>query len=105
NQNGVYDSGETLGIVSSTSPHGNSVLTINFTVPNDALPGVTGMRVRCRYSATIAATDACTSFSSAGETEDYRVLITEACEAPETSASSVTTPTLNTTSATLSWTN
>ncbi|HEY8404829.1 MAG TPA: GEVED domain-containing protein, partial [Flavobacteriales bacterium] len=104
NQNGIYEASEFLGVVSTSGTHSNSTLAINFTVPVDAVPGVTGMRVRCRYSSTMANNQACSSFNSSGETEDYRVLIIAACTSPTVGASASNVVS-TTTSANLSWTN
>jgi hypothetical protein len=46
-----------------------------FTVPFNALPGLTGMRIRSRVTAGVNdSTSACDQFGT-GETEDYRVTI------------------------------
>ncbi len=70
NQNGVFDAPEKLGTVSiSPTP---ATGTITFTVPADAIAGITRMRVREVWNNS--SFDACSSYSY-GETEDYNVNI------------------------------
>jgi hypothetical protein len=73
NQNGIFDSTEwhqiaDTALVSSTS-------TVSVLIPNSALTGLTGMRIRSRNSgAQNGAADACLAMFS-GETEDYVISI------------------------------
>ncbi len=68
NADGNFDAGEfTDLLVSGTTATGS------ISVPANAVPGITGMRIRAR-AATFADTDACATFGS-GETEDYTVNI------------------------------
>ncbi len=97
-QNGVFSSSEFIG--SFTNAAASSTTTINFTVPGTASTGTTAMRIRHRYGAAVASTDACTAFSGAvggggsGETEDYRVNITgAACSATPTAGTVSASPT------------
>lgn len=72
-QNGVFDSWEGTQIC-TTSVAGIEVLS-TFTVPANALTGLTMMRVRSRVTAGLNdSTAACLTFGT-GETEDYQVLI------------------------------
>lgn len=72
-QNGVFDSNE-WAQVCTTSTAGVEVLT-GFTIPPNAMTGLTGMRIRSRASnGANDSTSACTNFVS-GETEDYIVNI------------------------------
>lgn len=73
NQNETFESSEKLGNV--TLP-GNSTGTINFTVPGDAVTGITRMRVREAWNET--SMDGCTGYTY-GETEDYNVNIVSSC--------------------------
>lgn len=73
NQNGIFEAAEWTRI-NTTGTSGLAVLR----VPPGALIGLTGLRIRSAdASATNAAGNACTSFTS-GETEDYIVNITPA---------------------------
>ncbi len=70
NQNGSFEASEWTQLTVS-----GTAATINFTVPANALPGNTIMRIRARLTANPnAATDACTNFAS-GETEDYTIKV------------------------------
>jgi PKD repeat protein len=69
-QNGDFDISEKLGNVSLTAAPATG--TITFTVPANAIPGITRMRVREVWNT--ADMDPC-SFYSYGETEDYNVNI------------------------------
>jgi hypothetical protein len=89
NQNGVFEAAEWTQVYTSATTG-----TVNITIPNTALTGQTGMRVRSRSTGSPnGATDACTSFAS-GETEDYIVTIdpapTNPCVAPTDQASVLT---------------
>lgn len=95
-QNGVFSSTEWTQVY-TTGTSG----TVNITIPNTALLGQTGMRIRSRGTGSAnGAGDACTTFAS-GETEDYIITITPApttpCVAP---ADQATTLTFGTTTAT-----
>src|SRR5688572_20519684 len=77
NQNGSFEATEWTQIA-TTSTAGTAVV-VPITIPNTAVLGQTGMRIRSRASGNAnAATDACTTFGS-GETEDYIVTIAPAC--------------------------
>jgi len=71
NQNGTFDSNEEMVSGSSSS---SGTLSGNFTVPSDAKPGTTRMRVSMKYN---AAATPCETFNY-GEVEDYTVNITNA---------------------------
>ncbi len=112
NQNGVFEASEALSASNIQVTAANGTGTINFTVPPTALPGTTRMRVRHRFgNNTLGTGDACTHLTGAvntggaGEIEDYNVLLIASCTPPSISASASSTPILNTTSATLQWTN
>lgn len=70
NQNGVFDLSEFTSLGSGSG----SVVQNNITIPVNALPGPTRMRVRVRFSTTLTGNNACTTYSF-GETEDYTVNI------------------------------
>ncbi|MHC1774633.1 MAG: GEVED domain-containing protein [Lentimicrobium sp.] len=70
NQNGVFDANEKLGNVNLLSTPATG--TISFTVPGNALPGTTRMRVREVWAESDM--DPCSSYGF-GETEDYNVNI------------------------------
>ncbi|MDY0090335.1 MAG: GEVED domain-containing protein, partial [Flavobacteriaceae bacterium] len=67
NQNGTFDANELMASSSSSIGAGSSY-TGSFTVPAEALPGTTKMRVRAVEDSTTF--DACSSYSW-GEAEDY----------------------------------
>jgi len=70
--NGIFDSSEHtfLGTV-----QGTGIITGTIKIPVNAIPGVTGMRVRAKFnSPAITGFDACTAFGTS-ETEDYLVNI------------------------------
>lgn len=70
---GTFDATEWTQV--ATTSTANIAATANFTIPNTALTGITGMRVRSRgYGNTNGATDACSNFGS-GITEDYLINI------------------------------
>jgi len=70
---GTFDSGEWLQV--STSSSQLTPATVSFTVPDSAVIGLTGLRIRTRSTGFAnGPTDACTAFQS-GETEDYLVTI------------------------------
>ncbi len=73
NQDFVFDASEWTQVALSST---DSVPdTCTFTVPSNALPGATRMRIRSRASlSSNGPNDACTSFAT-GETEDYTVTI------------------------------
>ena len=76
NQDGDFaDAGEAAGTTNgSVGANGTAVMAI--TVPADALPGTTRMRVRGGNDAAITATQSCgVSSSGFGEAEDYNVTI------------------------------
>lgn len=70
NHDGVFDASEKLGTVNI--PATPATAAINFTVPSNAVPGSTRMRVREAWST--ANIDPCANYSY-GETEDYNVNI------------------------------
>lgn len=65
------DAGEFV-FASATST--TALVSGTVTIPAVVTPGLTRMRVRCRYASTVTATQYCSSFSF-GETEDYNVMI------------------------------
>jgi hypothetical protein len=71
NQDGTFDNSEWIDLGRNVDSAGMAT----FTVPANAVQGLTGMRIRNRYSGTgNDSTSACSNFSS-GETEDYVVTI------------------------------
>jgi PKD repeat protein len=73
NHNFVFESSEFTLVANATLA--NFPAGIAITIPQSAVVGTTGMRVRCRSTqGTLTAADACTQFGS-GETEDYTVTI------------------------------
>ena len=84
-QNNAFDAAEFTRISAGGRP--GQAATVAFAVPATAVQGLTKLRIRTRTvgggGATVAATDACTTFTS-GETEDYVVTIgaPAACPAP-----------------------
>jgi hypothetical protein len=73
NRNNVYEATEWYQVATTTVA--NVANTITFTVPGTAIPGPTGMRIRCRDTGNPnGAADACTDFFS-GESEDYEIVI------------------------------
>src|SRR5688572_5234377 len=84
NQNGLFEASEWQQI--ATSSTANTASTIPITIPNNAVLGQTGMRIRSRAAGSPnGASDACTEFFS-GETEDYTITIGAApvCTTPVT---------------------
>jgi hypothetical protein len=73
NQNGSFEASEWQQVYTT-----GSTGSVDITIPNTALTGLTTMRVRARASGNPnGANDACTTFGS-GETQDYLVTITTA---------------------------
>jgi hypothetical protein len=73
NRNNVYESTEWYQL--TTSSTANVATTLSITVPGNAVPGPTGMRIRSRGTGNPnGGPDACTDFFS-GESEDYEILI------------------------------
>jgi ligand-binding sensor protein len=74
-QSGTFDAGEFIAL---TDADGIAPWVYNgtVTIPLTATVGITGMRFRSSYNATIAAGSACGTYSF-GETEDYRVDIAQ----------------------------
>jgi PKD repeat protein len=70
NKNGTFETTEKLGVISIAPTPATG--TINFTVPADATPGVTRMRVREVWNNSTF--DACSGYGY-GEVEDYNVNI------------------------------
>jgi hypothetical protein len=69
----IYEASEWYQV--TTSSVANVATTISITVPGNATPGPTGMRIRSRGTGNPNGSgDACTDFFS-GESEDYEVLI------------------------------
>lgn len=76
NRDSVYSKEEFTLITASSIPNTASIGWV--TIPNNALIGLTGMRVRIVDAATyIDSVDVCTNFRS-GETEDYVIRIAQA---------------------------
>ncbi len=75
---GTFDASEWREVTSFSTA--NIASETNISIPNNALTGQTGMRIRsCNAVGVNGATDACTSFNS-GETEDYTInIIPELC--------------------------
>jgi hypothetical protein len=88
NQDGDFiDPGEDV----YTSPSsGTTPYTGTITVPATAIPGITRMRVLCRY-ATIPANNPCDNSGSFGEIEDYNfdVIASAPCTAPPTAGTAI----------------
>ena len=73
NYNGVYEPTEWQQVAVSNPP--NSTATIPISIPGTSGTGLTGMRVRSRFSGNPnGPSDACLTFGS-GETEDYLITI------------------------------
>lgn len=100
-QSGTFDNTEFLTFAPGTNMGAYWLFNGTASVPGGAVLGETRMRVRSRYSATMAPTDACTDGFSYGETEDYKIFIAgpPACVSPAVSNSNVTAN-----SADISWT-
>jgi hypothetical protein len=108
NRDGVYDPAEWQQ-VGVNHPSGTSA-TINITIPNNALPGLTGMRIRTRGTNNVnGATSSCI-FMGSGETEDYQINIQAAPANPYTytwntipaaTGATTTTPAINNTATNL----
>jgi hypothetical protein len=72
NRNGNYEASEWQQVSTNMT---NTTTTINVTIPANAQPGLTGMRIRSRGAFnTNGATSSCI-FMGSGETEDYQVNI------------------------------
>ena len=72
NQNSSFtDPGE---FVYASPSSGTQVFNGTVTIPTNAIPGVTRMRVRCNFGNTVIASQACGQLTW-GETEDYNVTI------------------------------
>ena len=107
NRNGIYEVTEWInGGINIPSGTTN---TVNITIPANALPGVTGMRIRTRGNTFNDATYGCTYMGS-GESEDYQVNIQAAPANPYTytwntipaaTGASTTTPAINNTASNL----
>ena len=115
---GVFDAVGDYGVgglilerIATVGPTANVQTTSNFSVPSTATPGLTAMRVRYRYGATLAGVGACQLITGAatdggaGEVEDYRVFIEEGCVVPTQQATGSVTNNLGTTSTDLNWVN
>ena len=108
NRDGVYAASEWQQI--GVNVASGTTATINVTIPANALPGLTSMRIRTRGAFnTNGATSACI-FMGSGETEDYQVNIQAAPANPYTytwntvpasTGASTTTPAINNTAANL----
>ncbi|MBL0046486.1 MAG: T9SS type A sorting domain-containing protein [Bacteroidetes bacterium] len=70
NQDNIYSTNEWNPICTTSC---QSAKTIQITIPANAIPGKTGMRIRSR-GALFTSSDACTMLPS-GETEDYEITI------------------------------
>ncbi len=53
----------------------NTTISSSITIPADAIPGYTRMRVRVKYASEVGSGNSCTSPFTYGETEDYSVYI------------------------------
>lgn len=96
NGNAVFDANELFfdpGSMSSTT------VTGTITIPAGTAPTTTRMRVSMKYN---AAQTACETFSY-GEVEDYTVQIIEGSTTPPTVPTGLTSSSITTSSATLSW--
>jgi hypothetical protein len=98
NQDGTFASTEQMA-VSTVTAGANGTFTAAITIPITALTGQTRMRIRGGNNATstLVNTMACTATTGAGETEDYLIYITDACNTPTIG----TLVTITTTSATV----
>jgi hypothetical protein len=72
NHNGVFEAAES---VYNTTTATTTTVTTSITIPNTAYNGITRMRVACRFSSQVLATEAC-GHTGFGEYEDYNVSIT-----------------------------
>jgi hypothetical protein len=80
NQDGIFQSTEAATGGSHTPPSYTAFGSI--TVPSNAVPGITGLRVITNTNGSTASIDACSSYWS-GESEDYLVeIIKPNCAAP-----------------------
>ncbi len=107
NRNGIYEVTEWVN-AGINIPSGTSN-TVNITIPANALPGLTGMRIRTRGNTLNNATYGCTYMGS-GESEDYQVNIQAAPANPYTytwntipaaTGTNTTTPAINNTASNL----
>ena len=99
NQNGTFEASEWTQIATNTTA--NTAVTVNLTVPANAVLGLAGLRVRSRGTGNAnAAGDACSTFGG-GETKDFVVTIgaAPACAPP----TGLTATNISTTSATLAY--
>ena len=84
NINGTYETTEWAQLTTSSTAYGTTTLSI--TIPANATPGLTGMRIRSRQSGnTNTSTSSCLSFGS-GEAEEYFITLAS----PATSITSLT---------------
>lgn len=95
NQNGIFENSEwrQIGLTSATG----TVVNASIYIPNNATPGMTGMRIRSRTSnSQNDSTSACANFGNSGETEDYLINIIASlpCTAPPIVGTLETTDTL-----------
>jgi hypothetical protein len=82
NQDGVFVTTEQVA-ASTVNAGANGTFTGAITIPITALSGQTRMRVRGGNNSALTNAQACgTSSSNSGETEDYLVFITDACNTP-----------------------
>ncbi|MCB9230266.1 MAG: T9SS type A sorting domain-containing protein [Bacteroidia bacterium] len=72
NHDGDFNDPNEFIYASPTSSTGLYSTTV--TIPATAFPGLTRLRVRCKFASTIGSTESCTSFTF-GETEDYNVTV------------------------------
>ena len=74
NKDGILDASENIGI--SGNGGANGTVTLTFTVPITAMPGLTRLRIRGGNDSALTDAQACGASSSAyGETEDYDITI------------------------------
>jgi hypothetical protein len=82
NKDGLFSASEYVQISAGVSP--NTLATANITIPQNAVPGFTILRIRSKVIGTSnGPNDACTPFAS-GETEDYVVNIWNTIISPNT---------------------
>lgn len=98
NENGIFESSESVAFGGPFSSAAPSNFTIN--IPATAIPGTKIMRVRLIYSGTASTIDPCSSYGY-GETHDYSIQIISPCPKPATFTA--TTP--SSTSASITFTN
>lgn len=71
NRNGTFEASEFQMVNTNLN---NTTASLTFTVPATALPGITGLRIRCIEGSGLSGAFGCSNLSS-GETEDYLIYI------------------------------